>query len=58
MVEAWIVLREHAPVMLVGGILLGAVVALLSYITTWSCWEIGLRMEMAKKLRGVKAAAV
>jgi hypothetical protein len=57
-VEAWIVLKEHAPVMLVGGILLGAVVSLISYITTWGCWEIGSRMEMAKKLRGVKAAAV
>jgi hypothetical protein len=57
-VEAWIVLKEHAPVMLVGGILLGAVVSLISYIATWGCWEIGSRMEMAKKLRGVKAAAV
>ena len=58
MVEAWIVLKEHAPVMLVGGIILGAVVSLVSYITTWSCWEIGARMEMAKKLRDVKATAV
>jgi uncharacterized protein len=58
MVDAWIVLREHAPVMLMGGIILGAVVALLSYIITWGCWEIGLRMEMAKKLREAKAAAV
>lgn len=58
MVDAWIVLKEHAPVMLMGGIILGAVVALVSYIATWSCWEIGSRMEMAKKLRDVKAAAV
>ena len=55
-VDAWIVLKEHAPVMLVGGIILGAVVSLISYIATWSCWEIGLRMEMAKKLRDVKPA--
>lgn len=58
MVDAWIVLKEHAPVMLMGGIILGAVAALVSYIATWSCWEIGSRMEMAKKLRDVKAAAV
>ena len=58
MVDAWIVLKEHAPVMLMGGIILGAVVSLVSYIATWSCWEIGSRMEMAKKLRDVKAAAV
>lgn len=58
MVDAWIVLKEHAPVMLVGGIILGAVVALISYIATWSCWEIGSRMETAKKMRGAKTAAV
>jgi uncharacterized protein (DUF2062 family) len=57
-VEAWLVLKEHAPVMLVGGIILGAVVALISYIATWGCWEIGLRMEMAKKMREMKANAV
>ena len=56
--DAWTMLKEHGPVMLVGGTILGAVVALISYIATWGCWEIGLRMEMAKKLRGVKAAAV
>ncbi len=56
--DAWTMLKEHGPVMLIGGTILGAVVALLSYIITWGCWEVGLRMEMAKKLREAKAAAV
>jgi uncharacterized protein (DUF2062 family) len=55
MVDAWIVLKEHAPVMLMGGIILGAVGALVSYIATWGGWEITSRMEIAKKLRVAKA---
>ncbi|MDZ4288216.1 MAG: DUF2062 domain-containing protein [Prosthecobacter sp.] len=51
MVDAWIVLKEHAPVMLVGGILLGAVLSAFSYCATWGAWEITSRMEVAKKLR-------
>lgn len=58
MVDAWIVLKEHAPVMLMGGIILGALVALASYVATWFTWEITSRMEIAKKLRAAKAAAV
>lgn len=58
MVDAWIVLKEHAPVVLVGGIILGALAAPLSYAASWFTWEIGSRMEMAKKLREAKAAAV
>ncbi len=57
-VDAWVVLKEHAPVMLVGGIILGAIVALVSYIATWSVWEISTRMELAKKLRESKASAL
>jgi len=53
-VEAWVVLKEHAPVMLVGGILLGALVSLVSYIATWSTWEVTSRIDMAKKLREAK----
>ena len=56
MVDAWIVLKEHAPVMLMGGIILGAAVALISYIATWGGWEIASRREIAKKLRVAKAA--
>ncbi len=58
MVDAWIVLKEHAPVVLVGGIILGALAAPLSYLASWFTWEIGSRMEMAKKLREVKATAL
>jgi uncharacterized protein (DUF2062 family) len=50
------VLKEHAPVMLMGGIILGAAVALISYIATWGGWEIASRREIAKKLRVAKAA--
>ncbi|HBJ83615.1 MAG TPA: hypothetical protein DDZ88_07050 [Verrucomicrobiales bacterium] len=56
MVDAWIVLKEHAPVMLMGGIILGAVGALFSYIVTWGGWEIASRMEISKKLRVAKAS--
>jgi hypothetical protein len=42
--------------MLIGGILLGAVVSVLSYIITWSSWEIGSRIELARKLRGARSA--
>jgi uncharacterized protein (DUF2062 family) len=55
-VEGWMVLKEHAPVMLVGGIILGAVSALVSYIGTWGVWEITVRMEAAKKLRDARPA--
>ena len=53
-VDAWMVLKEHAPVMLVGGIILGALLALVSYIATWGTWEVTSRMDMAKKLREAK----
>jgi uncharacterized protein (DUF2062 family) len=56
LVDAWVVLKEHAPVMLIGGILLGAVVSVLSYVITWSSWEIGSRIELARKLRGARSA--
>ncbi len=50
MVDAWVVLKEHAPVMLIGGIVLGAICALVSYIATWGVWEYGIRRERARKL--------
>ncbi|MBE2287702.1 MAG: DUF2062 domain-containing protein [Prosthecobacter sp.] len=56
MVDAWLVLKEHAPVMLVGGIILGAVCSLVSYVGTWGFWEVGTRMEAAKKLRTARPA--
>lgn len=56
MVDAWLVLKEHAPVMLIGGILLGAIVSVLSYVITWSSWEVGVRMEQARKLRTARSA--
>lgn len=51
MVDAWMVLREHAPVMLVGGVILGAACALAGYAMTWGVWEAASRMEAAKKQR-------
>lgn len=50
-VEAWMVLREHAPVMLFGGIVLGAVFAVLGYLGAWSAWEVAHRMEVARKAK-------
>ena len=41
-------------VQIVGGILLGALVSLVSYIATWSTWEVTSRIDMAKKLREAK----
>ena len=58
MVDAWVVLKEHAPVMLMGGILIGAVAALVSYVATWGVWEVGSRIELARKLRETKATVV
>ncbi|WP_395741006.1 DUF2062 domain-containing protein [Prosthecobacter sp.] len=58
MVEVWMVLKEHAPVVLFGGIILGAIVAPVSYVLSWGCWAIGARMEKAKKLRQVKTSAI
>lgn len=57
MVDIWMVLKEHAPVVGVGGIILGAIVAPISYIATWGCWEIGSRIETAKKMRALKTTA-
>jgi uncharacterized protein (DUF2062 family) len=51
MVDAWVVLKEHAPVMLIGGIVLGAICSLVSYVATWGVWEYGIRRERAKKLQ-------
>ncbi|HEY1048554.1 MAG TPA: DUF2062 domain-containing protein, partial [Prosthecobacter sp.] len=51
MVDAWMVLKEHAPVMLVGGVIVGAVCSLVSYVSTWGVWEITSRLERAKKQR-------
>ena len=50
-VDAWLVLKEHAPVMLVGGVIVGAISALVSYVATWGAWEITSRLEQAKKQR-------
>jgi uncharacterized protein (DUF2062 family) len=36
--ETWLAMREHAPVMLVGGVLLGAIVAFVSYAVTYLSW--------------------
>lgn len=58
MVDAWVVLKEHAPVMLMGGIILGAVASLISYIATWSIWEVTARLELAKKIREARAASL
>jgi uncharacterized protein len=54
-VEAWMVLKEHAPVMLVGGIVLGAIFAVLAYLFTWGAWELHHRHEIAKRRRELDA---
>ena len=36
--DTWLALREHAPVMLIGGVILGALVAPISYIATYLTW--------------------
>jgi hypothetical protein len=58
MVDAWMVLKEHAPVMLVGGIILGAISALIGYIATGGIWAVTSRLEVAKRLREARAAAL
>jgi uncharacterized protein (DUF2062 family) len=50
-VEVWVVLREHAPVMLIGGLVLGAICGVIGYIASWGVWEVFHRMEIAKKRR-------
>jgi uncharacterized protein (DUF2062 family) len=34
----WLALKEHAPVMLFGGVILGAVLAPIAYILTYLSW--------------------
>lgn len=51
LVEGWMVLKEHAPVMLMGGVIFGAVSALVSYVGVWGIWEVSARMEKGKKHR-------
>ncbi|TDU68135.1 hypothetical protein EI77_03252 [Prosthecobacter fusiformis] len=36
--EMWLALREHAPVMLFGGVILGAVLVPVSYVLTYLIW--------------------
>ncbi|MBL9131545.1 MAG: DUF2062 domain-containing protein [Verrucomicrobiaceae bacterium] len=55
-VEAWMVLKEHAPVMLIGGIVLGAISAAVAYVATWGTWEVAHRMEVARKARALAEA--
>lgn len=55
MVDAWMVLKEHAPVMLVGGVILGAAMSVLGYVLTWGMWEIAARLEAAKRAQAAKA---
>jgi uncharacterized protein (DUF2062 family) len=37
--ELWLALKEHAPVMLFGGLVLGAVLAPLSYVLSFGAWR-------------------
>ncbi len=55
MVEAWMVLREHAPVMLFGGVILGAACALAGYAASWGAWEVAARVEASRRLREAKS---
>jgi uncharacterized protein (DUF2062 family) len=36
--EMWLALREHAPVMLFGGVILGAALTPISYVLTYGIW--------------------
>lgn len=38
--EMWLAMREHAPVMLFGGLVLGAVLIPISYIITYVSWGV------------------
>jgi len=42
-------------VMLIGGLVLGAICAAVSYVATWGVWEIAHRMEVAKRARHIAA---
>lgn len=54
-VEVWVVLKEHGPVMLIGGLVLGVISGVVSYIASWGVWEVFHRMEIAKKRRELDA---
>lgn len=56
-VEAWMVLKEHAPVMLIGGVVLGAVCAVLGYVISWAVWGWLQQRAAAKKAREPDAPA-
>lgn len=48
-VDVWIVMKEHAPVMLAGGVILGAACALVGYVITWFSWSLISRADPVKK---------
>lgn len=37
--ELWLALKEHAPIMLFGGVILGAILAPLSYVLSFVTWR-------------------
>lgn len=53
--ESWLTLKEHAPVMLFGGLLLGAVLAPLGYAITFASWS-GL-ISWRRRRRELREAA-
>jgi uncharacterized protein len=48
-VETWMALKEHAPVMLFGGVVLGALLAPISYMMTYVCWGYSERWSQLRK---------
>ncbi len=56
--DLWLALREHAPVMFFGGLVLGGILAVVSYITTWLGWAYLARAaRLAQQNKAAKTEA-
>lgn len=49
--ESWLALKEHAPVMLFGGVVLGGVLAPIFYVAAWVFWDYFQRWSLERKTR-------
>jgi uncharacterized protein (DUF2062 family) len=54
--ESWLTLKEHAPVMLFGGLLLGGALAPVGYAVTFASWR-GLQ-SWTRRRRGQREGAI
>lgn len=55
--ESWLALKEHAPVMLFGGVILGAVLAPLAYMVAWFSWNSFHRWNDERKAKKSASAS-